>query len=169
MSTGKRCTRSWTGHGELRREPSSGADRAQVCIGDPLRWGDVLLQVVGALAAIASTAGLHPELAQVVQDSGRCGWFYRVLKPGFVDAELPFELVQRGYPSLSVARALQHFYHCAHGRAGLQQLQLCPALSARWREIAAQRLRSGRLKNWSARLLGLPLENCGRRVERRYA
>ena len=67
--------------------------------------------------------GLHPELAQAVQDSGRCGWFYRVLKPGFVSAELPFELVQRSYPSLSVARALQHFYHSPMERAGLQQLQ----------------------------------------------
>ena len=54
-------------------------------------------------------------------------------------------------------------------RAGLQQLQLCPALSARWREIAALRLRSGRLENWSARLLGLPLAGAVAEAERRYA
>ncbi|MFJ2455582.1 hypothetical protein ACIOWK_28285, partial [Pseudomonas protegens] len=33
-----------------------------------------------------------------------------------------------------------------------------PALSSRWRDIAIKRMRTGRVEDWSARLLGLPLE-----------
>lgn len=150
---------------------SRGLTEEQVCIGDIFRWGDVLLQVSQPRSPCyrLNRLGAHPELAQVVQDSGRCGWFYRVLKPGFVSAENSFELVQRSYPSLSVAQALHHFYHFPMERAGLQQLQLCPALSARWREAAAQRLRTGRLEDWSARLQGLPLEGALAREGLRYA
>lgn len=150
---------------------SRGLSEEQVCIGDIFRWGDVLLQVSQPRSPCyrLNRPGANPELARAVQDSGRCGWFYRVLRPGFVSAEMPFELVQRSYPSLSVAQALQHFYHFPMERAGLQQLQLCPALSARWREIAAQRLRSGRLEDWSARLQGVPLEGVVAEGGRRYA
>lgn len=143
----------------------------QVCIGDIFRWGDTLLQVSQPRSPCyrLNRHGELPEFPQVVQDSGRCGWFYRVLKPGFVSVENCFELVQRSYPSLSVAQALHHFYHFPMERAGLQQLQRCPALSARWREAAAQRLRSGRLEDWTARLLGLPLEGAQALEVRRYA
>ncbi|GIZ12677.1 MOSC domain-containing protein [Pseudomonas sp. NCCP-436] len=150
---------------------SRGLCEEQVCIGDIFRWGDALLQVSQPRSPCYRLKRLQADadLPQIAQDSGRCGWFYRVLKPGFASAELPFQLVQRSYPGLSVAQALHHFYHFPMERAGLQQLQGCLALSARWREIVAQRLKTGRLEDWSARLSGQPLEGAQVSEERRYA
>lgn len=135
---------------------SSGLSEARVCIGDLFRWGDALLQVSQPHSpsyAIAHRWEL-PGLPQWLQDTGRCGWYYRVVKPGFVSSENRLQLLRRSYPGLSVAQALRSFYHAPLERAGLQQLVACQALSARWRELAAQRLASGRLEDWSARLLG---------------
>nr|GFC84031.1 acetylornithine aminotransferase [Tanacetum cinerariifolium] len=49
------------------------------------------------------------DLPQHAQDTGRCGWFYRVLKPGFISPDDPFELIQRSYPvdSTTVAVVLE--------------------------------------------------------------
>ena len=137
-----------------------GLDEQQVCIGDVFRWGDALLQVSQPRSPCyrLSRRWSLPDFPQDVQDTGRCGWFYRVLKPGFVSQENAFELVERRHPALSVALAMSHFFHTPLEREGLQQLQACPALSLRWREQVARRLTTGQVEDWTARLLGRPLE-----------
>lgn len=138
---------------------TTGLTERNVCIGDLFRWGGALLQVSQPRSPCyrLSRRWTLPELPQQVQDSGRCGWFYRVLQPGFVSVDDGIELVQRSYPGLTVARAVQQFYHDPLDRAGLRLLLDCPALSARWRDIAARRLASHQVEDWSARLGGLPL------------
>lgn len=151
---------SWQAPGFGENLSTQGMTEKQVCIGDVFRWGDALLQVSQPRSPCyrLSRRWSLQQLPHDVQDSGRCGWFYRVLKPGFVSVENPLELAERTYPSLSVAQAVAYFFHTPLEREGLQQLQMCPALSARWREQVSQRLVSGRLEDWSARLLGRPLE-----------
>ncbi|HXR01072.1 MAG TPA: MOSC domain-containing protein [Pseudomonas sp.] len=139
---------------------SHGLTEEQVCLGDMFRWGGALLQISQPRSAcyrLSHTWGIQA-LPQHAQDTGRCGWFYRVLKPGFVSPEDSFELIQRSYPGLTVAWALRSFYHEPLEHAGLKKLVDCPALSSRWRDIALKRLRTGRVEDWSDRLLGLPLE-----------
>ncbi|WP_026146434.1 MOSC domain-containing protein [Zestomonas thermotolerans] len=137
-----------------------GLTEDQVCIGDIFRWGQAFLQVSQPRSPcyrLNNRWGI-PELAQYAQESGRCGWFYRVLRPGYVSPTDPLELIQRSYPALSVAQAIQHFFHYPLERPGLQTLIDCEALSERWRELAAQRLETGVVEDWEPRLLGLPLE-----------
>jgi MOSC domain-containing protein YiiM len=139
---------------------SHGLTEEHVCLGDMFRWGGALLQISQPRSAcyrLSHTWGIQA-LPQHAQDTGRCGWFYRVLKPGFVSPEDSFELIQRSYPGLTVAWALRSFYHEPLEHAGLKKLVDCPALSSRWRDIALKRLRTGRVEDWSDRLLGLPLE-----------
>ena len=147
-----------------------GLREEQVCIGDIFRWGDALIQVSQPRSPCyrLNPQGDQPHLALQAQDNGRCGWFYRVIKPGFVSSHEPLELVQRTFPSLSVARALSHFYHTPMERSGLQHLQQCPALSRQWRERVTQRLNTGLLEDWEERLQGLPLLGT-QQDERRYA
>ncbi|MNP83285.1 hypothetical protein D3C76_1821860 [compost metagenome] len=57
-----------------------------------------------------------------------------------------------------MAAALRSFYREPLEHGGLKKLIDCPALSSRWRDMAIKRLRTGRVEDWSARLLGLPLE-----------
>ncbi|MGZ0786450.1 MOSC domain-containing protein [Pseudomonas sp. TKO26] len=137
-----------------------GLTEEQVCLGDMFRWGGALLQVSQPRSPcyrLSQRWGLV-NLPRQAQDNGRCGWFYRVLKPGFVQADEPFELIQRSYPGLTVAWALRCFFQEPLEPAGLKTLIDCPALSSRWRDIAIKRLRTGRVEDWSSRLLGLPLE-----------
>ncbi|PMY40526.1 MOSC domain-containing protein [Pseudomonas sp. GW456-L14] len=137
-----------------------GLTEEQVCLGDMFRWGGALLQVSQPRSPcyrLSHRWGI-PDLPQQAQNNGRCGWFYRVLKPGFVSADQPFELIQRSYPGLTVAWALRCFYREPLEHAGLKKLVDCPALASRWRDIAIKRMRTGLIEDWSARLLGLPLQ-----------
>ncbi|SER83572.1 MOSC domain-containing protein YiiM [Pseudomonas sp. NFACC02] len=139
---------------------SQGLTEEHACLGDLFRWGGALLQISQPRSPcyrLSHSWGLQ-DLPQHAQDTGRCGWFYRVLKPGFVSPDDPFELIQRSYPGLTVASALRSFYQEPLEHAGLKKLVDCPALSSRWRDIALKRLRTGRVEDWSDRLLGLPLE-----------
>ncbi len=73
-----------------------------VCVGDLWRWGEALLEVSQPHLPdyrLAQRWNL-PELPRLLQDSGRCGWYYRVLRPGPVSVEAPLTLVQRHYPLL---------------------------------------------------------------------
>ena len=44
-----------------------------------------------------------PKLAVSVQENGRTGWYFRVLKEGVIEAAMNMELVDRPYPEFSVA------------------------------------------------------------------
>lgn len=150
--------RAWQAPAFGENLSSLGLTESQVCIGDIFRWGGALLQISQPRSP-CYRLGQHKDLAElplVVQDSGRCGWFYRVLHEGLVSAEDPLELVQRGYPGLSVARAIRSFFHFPLERAGLHQLVGCAALSERWRQAAAARLASNQAEDWSSRLRGRP-------------
>ena len=130
----------------------------QVCIGDLFSWGDAILQISqpgSPSHRLGERWGLL-ELPLIVQQQGRCGWFYRVLRAGEVSVDEPLQLIQRPYPGLTVAQAIRSFYHFPLERSGLHQLVSCQALSERWRQAAARRLASDRIEDWSARLSGDP-------------
>lgn len=154
---------------------SLGLLESQVCIGDIFRWGETLLQVSQPRSPChrLGRRWLLADLPLATQQSGRCGWFYRVLRPGLASVEAPLELVQRSYPGLTVAQAIRSFFHFPLERAGLHQLVHCEALSERWRQAAARRLASDRIEDWSARLQGrppvLPARCAGVAQERRHA
>lgn len=139
---------------------SRGMLEEHVCLGDLFRWGGALLQVSQPRSPcyrLSHRWGIEA-LPRQAQEYGRCGWFYRVLRPGFVCPDDRFELIQRSYPGLTVAWALRSFYNEPLVHAGLKKLVDCPALSSRWRDLALKRLRTGLVEDWSDRLLGTPLE-----------
>lgn len=135
-----------------------GLGEADVCVGDLLRWGEALLEVSQPCLPdyrLARRWNLA-ELPPLLQDSGRCGWFYRVRRPGLVDTRAPLQLVQRHYPELSVAQLLEWYVHTPLERSALRQMLACDALATDWRRTAARRLASGELEDWQPRLYGRP-------------
>lgn len=133
-----------------------GLNESQVCIGDLFRWGDALIEVSQPRSPCYRLGRRWnlPELPLELQEQGRCGWFYRVRRAGLVSASAPLELVQRHYPQLSVASLLHWYFGVPLDRGGLRQMLGCDALSLRWRKTAAQRLASGEVEDWTARLQG---------------
>jgi MOSC domain-containing protein YiiM len=128
-----------------------GLDETTVCIGDVYAVGDAHIQVTGPrypCVKISRRWGI-PALTARVAETGRTGWYCRVLREGWVEPGVPIALVDRPYPSLTVALVND----VGHGRNRdadtAQQLAACPLLPEAWQQIVLRRaseevsLRSG--------------------------
>jgi len=73
---------------------TSGLTETSVCVGDIFRAGTVLLQVSEVRQPcwkLAHRSGV-PDLARRVQETGRTGWFYRVIETGTIEVGVTMEL-----------------------------------------------------------------------------
>jgi MOSC domain-containing protein YiiM len=135
---------------------TQGWTEENVCIGDVLRFGDALLQVSQGRQPCykLSLRFGRRDMAKRVQESGRTGWYYRVLEPGVAKEGDPLELVERRRPDWPLARLTRLLYRDRDDRAGLAAMAALDELAENWRSLAARRLETGKVENWSARLYG---------------
>jgi len=80
-----------------------------VRIGDVWRWGDALLQVTqprGPCYKLAMATG-RPEIIRRMLETGRTGWYLRVLRPGIVPVGGPIDVVERHPGAATVLRIHQ--------------------------------------------------------------
>lgn len=121
-----------------------GATEADVNIGDVWAWGDALLQVsMPRLPCYKLGIRLGKQaLRRRVRETGRVGWYLRVLRPGNVPTSGGIEVVERDPHGITVARihtALQQ-----PRAADRALLDLAPlAAQARWLLRLPQRDHSG--------------------------
>lgn len=145
---------------------SHGLTEEHACLGDMFRWGGALLQISQPRSPcyrLSHSWGIQ-DLPQHAQDTGRCGWFYRVLKPGFVSPDDPFELIQRSYPGLTVAWALRSFYQEPLEHAGLKNWStarrcLLAGGTSPSNVCAPDALRTGAIVCWACRWKGCAHES----------
>ncbi len=131
-----------------------GLTEAEVCVGDLWRAGSALLQVSQARQPcfkLNLRFGV-PDMARRVQASGRTGWYYRVIEEGIVAAGETLALVERPHPDWPLSRLLHHVYVDRLDGAALRAIAALPELSESWRNLAARRLASGAVEDWSRRL-----------------
>ena len=93
-----------------------------------------------------------------MQQHARCGWLYRVLRPGRVSPDWSFELAQRG-STISIHEAMFIMFGNAAQPATLapdawRRLYSAEGLSESWRKTLENRLRQNRIESWQARLEG---------------
>ncbi len=93
-----------------------------------------------------------PDLAWRVQQSGRTGWYFRVLREGEVEAGQTFQLRERPHPQWTVAAANEVMHVRQHDLATARALADCPALAASWRESLERRAATGQVGDAWARL-----------------
>lgn len=133
-----------------------GASEADVCLGDRWRIGSALVEV---------SQGRQPcwklnlrfdvaDMARRVQESGRTGWYFRVIEPGLIAAGDRGALVTRPHPAWTLNRTSHLLYHDRMNRLALAELAQLPGLPDNWRRLAEARLSSGRTEDWSRRLGG---------------
>lgn len=127
-----------------------------ICVGDMVRFGEALLQVSQGRQPCfkLSLRFERRDMAKRVQESGRTGWYYRVLEPGLAHECDRLELVERRQPDWPLSRLTRLLYHDRDDRAGLAGMAALDELAENWRSIAVRRLESGKVENWSARLYG---------------
>jgi MOSC domain-containing protein YiiM len=135
---------------------TSGMIEADVAIGDIFRAGDALIQVSQGRQPcwkLNFRFGV-PAMARHVQDSGRTGWYYRVLEEGFVAAGDALTLVDRITPEWTVERLWRILYVDTLDMAELAAMAALAHLPDNWRRHATRRLATASVEDWSRRLTG---------------
>jgi MOSC domain-containing protein YiiM len=127
-----------------------------VCIGDIFRVGGVLVQITQPRSPCWKLARHWriKDLAVRVEQTGRTGWYFRVLETGKVAAPAEFELVERRYPQWTVAEANAIMHHRNDDWAAAAALASCSALSASWQMSLKKRAATKTHASSSPRLDG---------------
>lgn len=134
----------------------TGLDEATVCIGDAWRFGSALLEVSQARQPcwkLDDRFGV-PGMARRLQQSGRTGWYCRVVEPGEVAAGARPRLERRPHPGWPLARLVRLLFHDMLDRAALDEAAALPELAERARGLFARRLSTGAVEDWAPRLDG---------------
>lgn len=135
-----------------------GALEADVCIGDVFRIGDALLQLSQPRQPCWKLARRWrvKDLAMQVQQTGRTGWYFRVLQEGAVAAGMALTLVERPHPEWSVTAANIVMHQRKQDLTAARELAECPLLSVSWRETLSRRAATGTPATTAARLEAPP-------------
>lgn len=135
---------------------TEGLLEADVCVGDVFTIGDALVQLSQPRQPCWKLVRRWrvKDLALRVQQTGRTGWYFRVLREGLVQAGAKLRLLERPHPEWTVAAANDVMHHRTHDVEAARALAGCPSLSVRWRESLARRAATGTAASTSARLEG---------------
>ncbi|KXH81924.1 MOSC domain-containing protein [Sporosarcina sp. HYO08] len=113
-----------------------------VCIGDIYQLGDALIQVSQPRRPCWKPARRFRvvDLALRIQDSGRTGWYFRVLKEGAIRRGERLELIERPYPKWTIAACNEVMYVRKDDRKLASDLASCELLAESWRQSLEKRL-----------------------------
>lgn len=135
---------------------SYGMSETDVCIGDIIRIGGVIVQISQGRQPcwkVAEYTG-NKRMAFLFTKTGRTGWYYRVLENGTIKAGDPISLVERLHPEWNVERVTLARLSRKISTQGAEALARLPELAEGWRS-AFEKMASGGLKeDTSARLQG---------------
>jgi len=134
---------------------STGITEADVCLGDRFSLGSAIVEVSQSRQPcwkLSDRFGV-PDMARRVQDSGRTGWYYRVLVPGRVGAGDLLVLQERPHPQWSLSRLSEVLYRRGAEASLLVEVLRLPLVPS-WRTLFERRLAQGQVESWDKRLLG---------------
>lgn len=133
---------------------TDGLTETDVCIGDIYRLGTALVQVSQGRQPCwrLNERFDNPRMAHRVQESGRTGWYYRVLEEGHVAAGDTISLVERPAEGWTLERVLYVLYRDTLNAENLARLAELPQLAESWRTLARRRFDTRAVENWSRRL-----------------
>lgn len=124
-----------------------------VCIGDVYQIGEARVQVSQPRQPCWKLARRWriKDLTGQVEQTGRTGFYFRVLLHGWVEAGSRIELLERHFPKLTIARANEVMHHRKEDFAAARELASCPLLSASWKDSLWLRAEDGKAADTSTR------------------
>lgn len=134
---------------------TTGLTEQNVYIGDIFRWGEALIQVTQPRSPCFKL-NFHfsiNDMAQLMQNSGKTGWLYRVIAGGKVSSDAPLELVSR-LSEVSVHEAGAIAWHMPFDDDQYHRLLSATGLSVSWSRTMQKRRLSGKIEDSSRRLWG---------------
>lgn len=133
---------------------TTGMTEADVCIGDIYRLGSALVQVSqGRQPCWKLNVRFDvPDMALRVQNSGRTGWYYRVLEPGDVAAGDRIDLQDRPHGDWPLSRLVDVLYRNKLDAVSLRRMAALEVLAESWRKVARRRLETMEVEDWTRRV-----------------
>lgn len=130
-------------------------DEFSVCIGDIYRFGDAIIQVSQPRRPCWKPARRFRvmDFALRIQQSGRTGWYFRILQEGDILSRIDLELIDRPYPEWSIAACNEVMYVRKHDLRSTRNLAACDLLAPNWKRTLTNRLR-GRPSSSKKRVYG---------------
>ncbi|KOF13342.1 hypothetical protein AC244_31565 [Ensifer adhaerens] len=135
---------------------TSGLTEDDVAVGDRFRLGGALLEVSQGRQPcwkLNRRFGLS-DVARRVQQSGRTGWYYRVIEEGRVCVDDALVMVERRCPTWSIRRLWHYLYVDTMNQVALQEIANLDLLPKSWRDYATKRLVTREVEDWTRRLEG---------------
>jgi len=119
----------------------SGLSEETACIGDIYALGEARIQVTGPrypcwkIERRWQIEGLTARVAE----TGRTGWYCRVLQEGMIEPDMPITLIERPYPQWAIA-LVNDFGHSRNKDVEMAKaLAACPLLVEMWQRLVVRR------------------------------
>jgi MOSC domain-containing protein YiiM len=114
----------------------TGMKEEDICIGDIYRAGMATMQVSQPRQPCSTLAARYgrEDFVKLVVDSGRTGFYFRVLEGGMVKVGDGLFLVKQDPRRVSIAFANRIFHHDRKNRKGIESVLAVPALSESWQK-----------------------------------
>lgn len=134
---------------------TTGLLEQDINIGDIIALGSTLLQVTQPRSPCfkLNLQFNQIEFARTMQDSRRCGWFYRVLSSGEINLTDQFKLIER-VSDISVEEAMALYFREVFDLNAYQRLLGCESLAQSWQNSVQNRINQQAIEAWDMRLYG---------------
>ncbi|MGV3042045.1 MOSC domain-containing protein [Staphylococcus rostri] len=119
----------------------TGMDEGTVCIGDIYQIGDAVVQVAQPRRPCWKTSRRQGimDFSVMLEETGKAGWYYRVLKEGYIQQGDTLDLQERPYPDWTIQR-MNDTLRGATDMASLKELQAAPFTPETWHGTLTKRI-----------------------------
>lgn len=131
-----------------------GMTEATVCVGDIYRCGTARVQVTKTRHPCwrLNVRFGDPRMSRRVQETGRIGWYLRVLEEGTVSAGDAMALEHRPHPDWPLARLILAMFGDPLNFPLLEEMVALPELAGSARDVGNKRLATRTLEDWRKRM-----------------
>ncbi|USH04688.1 MOSC domain-containing protein [Grimontia kaedaensis] len=128
-----------------------------VCIGDKYQWGKAVIQVSQPRSPCYKLNKRWDveTFSEVMQETAKCGWLYRVITPGFVSAAESLILIERAENALTIKQTCDYYFGDPLNPEGLRLIAAQEGLSASWTRTVHKRMETQQVEDWTPRLKGI--------------
>lgn len=127
-----------------------------IAIGDTYQIGEAIVQVSQPRQPCWKPARRYrvKNLALLIQNTGRTGWYFRVLQEGSVEAGQAFVLVDRPYPQWTIQKVNEILHSKQPDYDDIEKLTQCELLAPKMINTLAKRLNKRELPDIRDRVYG---------------
>lgn len=127
-----------------------------IALGDTFRIGDAVVQVSQPRQPCWKPARRFKikKLALLIQNTGRTGWYFRVLKEGNIREDQKLTLIDRPSPKWTIAKCNEIMHGDSPNPEELRELAQCEWLAESWKNTLNKRIATGEPSDIRKRVIG---------------